>query len=141
MHDKLIPRGVLSEAHERLERLRYKLDVTYSDTIQTYDVLDHWKGGELNNEHVVMKYLDSLDGDHSAFMVTITKPYTMEWHTHNQDEFIFVVSGHVEIRIGPRIQDLGEGDSVKITKGVPHRWSNILPVTFMLMYKPKLENE
>lgn len=43
---------------------------------------------------------------------------------HYGEEFLFVMSGKVEITTGDQAHKLGQGDSIYIAAGTPHKWRN-----------------
>jgi transcriptional regulator with XRE-family HTH domain len=55
------------------------------------------------------------------------------YFTHAEDEFIHVIAGRVVVDLGSEgMVDLGPGDSVYVSGGVPHRWSTGSPETYRL---------
>ena len=45
-------------------------------------------------------------------------------HRHTSDEAIFIEDGHLEIRIGERIEVIGPDDVAFVPQGTPHAWRN-----------------
>ena len=59
-------------------------------------------------------------------------------HSHReQDEWVYVIEGQVEIEIGAKRLRVGAGESVFIPRGVPHVWSGVgEPVRVVNVYQP-----
>jgi quercetin dioxygenase-like cupin family protein/DNA-binding transcriptional regulator YiaG len=56
-----------------------------------------------------------------------------DYYVHEEDEFIHVVAGRVEVDLqGHEVQVLSEGDSLYYVGGTPHRWRAIDPAGYRL---------
>ncbi len=60
--------------------------------------------GELNDNHILIA---KLKGE-------------FVWHTHEEDEFFFVVKGHLRIKLRDREIALEPGELFVVPKGVEH---------------------
>jgi transcriptional regulator with XRE-family HTH domain len=62
-----------------------------------------------------------------------------EYYVHGEDEFIHVMSGSVDVDLGPRgITRLDAGDSMLYFGGTPHRWTTVKPTGYrVLLVKQK----
>jgi quercetin dioxygenase-like cupin family protein len=76
-----------------------------------------------------------------AFLVTID-PYSdhqMVEYQHEGEEFIYVLKGTLEIRVGEHLQSLGEGESIHFNSAIRHQLRNVseLPMELIVVvYTP-----
>lgn len=56
-----------------------------------------------------------------------------DFFAHDEDEFLYVMSGSVEVDLGPLgVSVLAEGDSLYYVGGTPHRWRGLAPGGYRL---------
>ncbi len=53
--------------------------------------------------------------------------------THDEDEFVYVVDGRIEIELDGVVHELGPGDAAYSMGGVPHRWRSADGAAFRLL--------
>jgi quercetin dioxygenase-like cupin family protein len=61
-----------------------------------------------------------------AFLVTIDprKDHTMVEYRHEGEEFVYVVKGEVEIKVGEDVHGLSKGESLHFDASIPHHLTN-----------------
>lgn len=62
-----------------------------------------------------------------AFRVTVDamKDHKGVGYQHEGEEFVYVLSGHIEITVGDHVNTLEEGESVHFNSGIRHKIRNI----------------
>lgn len=70
-----------------------------------------------------------------AFLVQIEprSDHEMVEYQHEGEEFIYVLKGKLELRVGDHLQVLEEGHSVHFNSGIPHRLRNLSDVPMELI--------
>lgn len=84
------------------------------------------EGAVLPQEDDKIGYARLLVGAHAAFypqeQVLSRRTYA-GYFEHAQDEWVYVVSGEIEVDLGDgKYVELREGDSLYYAGGIPHRW-------------------
>ena len=60
-----------------------------------------------------------IDGDYHAFIVRYSGDYVT--HTHDRDEFVYIMEGSLVVEIDGREEEVRQGESILIPAGKPHR--------------------
>lgn len=62
-----------------------------------------------------------------AFLVTIDpkQDHKMVEYRHEGEEFIYILKGHVEVRVGENQNLLKKGESLHFNSGIPHKLRNL----------------
>lgn len=63
--------------------------------------------------------LTDIDNTHHAFIVRYSGDYI--FHTHDRDEFVYILEGRVVFEIGGRQEEVQQGEAIRIPAGVEHR--------------------
>ena len=63
--------------------------------------------------------LTDIDDTHHAFIVRYSGDYI--FHTHDRDEFVYILEGRVVFEIGGRQEEVQQGEAIRIPAGVEHR--------------------
>ncbi len=63
--------------------------------------------------------ITDIDGDYHAFIVRYSGDYIV--HSHENDEFVHVLEGALEVEINGEIEEVRQGESILIPAGSPHR--------------------
>jgi len=63
--------------------------------------------------------ITDIDGKYHAFIVRYSGDYIT--HTHDQDEFVYILEGELVVEIDGREESLRQGESILIPAGRPHR--------------------
>jgi quercetin dioxygenase-like cupin family protein len=46
-------------------------------------------------------------------------------YQHEGEEFVYVLTGHIEVTVGDHVNDLKEGQSLHFNSGVRHKLKNV----------------
>jgi quercetin dioxygenase-like cupin family protein len=70
-----------------------------------------------------------------AFLVTIDplSDHEMVEYQHEGEEFIYVLTGTLEIRVGEHVQTLQQGESIHFNSAIRHRLRNVAEVPMELI--------
>ena len=60
-----------------------------------------------------------IDGSYHAFIVRYSGDYIH--HSHDKDEFVYILEGAVTFEIGGRTEEVRQGEAIVIPAGVLHR--------------------
>ncbi len=62
-----------------------------------------------------------------AFRVTVDamKDHKGVGYQHEGEEFVYVLTGHIEVSVGDHVNDLKEGESLHFNSGVRHKLKNV----------------
>jgi mannose-6-phosphate isomerase-like protein (cupin superfamily) len=60
-----------------------------------------------------------LDGDYHTFIVRYSGDYIT--HTHDKDEFVYILEGSLVVEIGGREEEVRQGEALLVPAGTPHR--------------------
>lgn len=60
-----------------------------------------------------------IDETHHAFIVRYSGDYV--FHTHDRDEFVYILEGRVIFEIGGEEEEVQQGEAIRIPAGVEHR--------------------
>ena len=105
-----IDSGLLLEDKESNLKKRIK---EYSKRTENYAYKTLTPGAE--NKHL------------KAFKVVVEpeKDHTGVGYNHEGEEFVYVLSGGVEVTVGEHVNNLKAGDSLHFNSGIPHKMRNI----------------
>ena len=106
-----IDSGLLLEDKESNLKKRIK---EYSKRTENYAYSTLTPGAE--NKHL------------KAFKVIVEpkKDHKGVGYNHEGEEFVYVLSGSVEVTVGEHVNNLKEGDSLHFNSGIPHKLKNTL---------------
>jgi quercetin dioxygenase-like cupin family protein len=70
-----------------------------------------------------------------AFKVTIDpmKEHSGVGYQHEGEEFVYVLSGKIELMVGDNKNILNEGDSLHFNSGIKHKMTNLIDQVALLM--------
>ncbi|MGC8604911.1 MAG: cupin domain-containing protein, partial [Desulfomonilaceae bacterium] len=70
-----------------------------------------------------------------AYLVTLDpeKEHEMVAYKHEGEEFIFVIDGHVEIKVGEEVHELKKGKHLHFNSGIAHLLKNLSSKTSKLL--------
>ena len=70
-----------------------------------------------------------------AFLVTIDphQDHRMVEYRHGGEEFLYVLTGHVEVRVGESQHSLKKGETLHFDSGLPHKLHNLSEEEAMLI--------
>jgi mannose-6-phosphate isomerase-like protein (cupin superfamily) len=60
-----------------------------------------------------------IDDSHHAFIVRYSGDYII--HTHDRDEFVYILEGSLVVEIDGSEQEVRQGEAILIPAGKPHR--------------------
>ena len=60
-----------------------------------------------------------LDGSYHAFIVRYSGDYIA--HSHERDEFVYILEGAVNFEIGGKVEEVRQGEAILIPAGTEHR--------------------
>lgn len=105
-----IDSGALLREQESMTKKRIKL---YAKRTENYAYTTLTPGGE-------KKHL-------KAFRVTVDamKDHKGVGYQHEGEEFVYVLTGHIEVTVGDHVNDLKEGESLHFNSGVRHKLKNV----------------
>ncbi len=106
---------------EEKTRIRNMRAQAYMKRTQSYNYHTLTSGSE--NDHL------------RAFLVTIESRQTHKpvAYKHEGEEFVYVIEGHVELKLGGKSQDLKPGESVHFHSDIPHKLKNLSTETTRLL--------
>jgi len=61
----------------------------------------------------------NIDDSHHAFIVRYSGDYIT--HTHDQDEFVYILEGSLVFEIDGQAEEVRQGEAILIPAGKPHR--------------------
>ena len=61
----------------------------------------------------------NIDGDYHAFIVRYSGDYIV--HVHEQDEFIYIMEGQIDVEMENRTLAVRQGEAVLVPAGTRHR--------------------
>lgn len=76
--------------------------------------------GEVGYSYETLANLSSISQIEPVVVHVLEEPITDERFTHNEDEFIYVLSGEIHLSYGEELHYLEEGDSAYFKGIVPH---------------------
>ena len=72
----------------------------------------------LNQAFLPVEITD-IDDTHHVFIVRYSGDYML--HTHERDEFVYILEGAVIFEIGGRQEEVRQGEAIRIPAGLEHR--------------------
>lgn len=131
-----IEQGKASPSIENLKKIATCLDVRVSYLIEDDEVKQNTDVMRKNERHVV----ESIDSNTKMSLLSSTKieknmePILYEigpggesgrdFFTHPGEEFIFIISGVLDVHINEKVHTLNEGDSLYFKSTQKHRFKN-----------------
>ncbi|MCL5125359.1 MAG: cupin domain-containing protein [Deltaproteobacteria bacterium] len=78
---------------------------------------------------------DAQDKHLWAYLVTLDpeKIHEMVAYKHEGEEFMFVIEGHVEVKVGDEVHELKKGKNLHFDSGKPHLLKNLSPKATKLL--------
>lgn len=108
-----IDSGLLLEGDDKKSNLKKRIK-EYAKRTENYAYTTITPGAE--NKHL------------KAFKVIVEpqKDHKGVGYNHEGEEFVYVLSGSVEVTVGEHVNRLKEGDSLHFNSGIPHKLRNTL---------------
>jgi transcriptional regulator with XRE-family HTH domain len=110
------------------ETLGVELRSFFEHPTPVWQVVREGHGEEFRDQKTKATYevlsSGAVSGKFEPCRVTCWPGMRTEEGTHPGEEFVFIVEGHLEIRVGEEVWALNAGDSIHYQGSQPHSWHN-----------------
>lgn len=125
----------IEESKERLKKALFRMEVTYGDDIREIEISEEWTH---TDDGLDIRHLETQHDGTSVFVAHIPENTEVGWHTHAEDETIFMLEGEATVNIETDTYLVKEGEMLVTPKKVAHNWKNVVPCKILMIFRPRL---